>query len=506
MPAQSAETIYVKIGPLLQSVTVDSLAAFAQDGKITGDFRRYAPFFGEEQLAEFRAFLTTPFELDPIAIGDLSYSPIGEEFLQQLGAIFQTRAGNNGFHAIRAALIATAGEPEGFTVLGFLQNFPTDMLLNAREALVLTEALQELSDYEDSALAAIAARAAREEASAPYLPTDLSQLKPAPFTRHQIQVNPAVATGGVLHPFSVNILTPQTSQRPLPVVLLATPNRPETMALAEFLASYGLLTVLPAGNGGRSPFLGRLLDAQITPNDFSAQPIAITATLNALENWQRETRPITANLDRVGIIGHSFGGYAALVAAGAPINYDLLQRNCFRSSQLWLNLSMVVQCQAYRLPDEDFGLSDPRIGAVLAIDPIASTVLGPESLSNIEIPVFLAASGEDLLTPIVPEQIHPFIWLDERNKYLLVSTAIDNNSLLSSSDFSVSDTKADIFKTLSLSFFKVHIDNQTEFAAYLTASYVESLNSNLRLIQDLTAEHLKAAYGDSPPIPITSPP
>ncbi|MGK7916889.1 MAG: alpha/beta hydrolase family protein [Prochloraceae cyanobacterium] len=115
--------------------------------------------------------------------------------------------------------------------------------------------------------------------------------------------------------------------------------------------------------------------------------------------------------------GILWGGATALSLAGAEINTARLEEEC-EQENIDLNLSSVLQCRANSLPPLNYNLRDPRIKAAIASNPIASSLFGPEGLSQIELPTLILAGSEDLISPVVQEQIHPFVWLKASPKYL----------------------------------------------------------------------------------------
>ncbi|MBD2259611.1 alpha/beta hydrolase [Pseudanabaena sp. FACHB-2040] len=509
----SAERIVFAVGPLLQSISVESLTTFALEGELTGDLARYAPFIGDEQLQEFRAVLTQAYPIDSLTIGNLSYTPLGSSFLQRLGNIFQTETGNNGFRAIRASLIATAQAPEGFTVLGFLQNYPTNMRLNTREALFFMQALAVFREYRESALAAIATQSNQEAAAAaPSSWRDLSQPGPYRPQRQQLTVTSADS-------FPADLYLPEGAPSPLPVVAIA-PSQGATLneyeSLANGLASYGMAVVI--ANPPRTAATGRTalenrLNAELSPADFLNQPRNITATLDFLETWETTQPTLDLNLEQVGIIGDYVGGYTALAVAGANISRSRLDTVCSADGYV-LNLSLLLQCQALELPTTDATLLDPRIGAVVAINPLASAIFGPEEVGNIEVPVLLIGGTDDLLTPAISEQIHPFLWLNSPDKFLALQTAAQPADASSSAGGLVllpglteanSSLAAAYTRALSLAFMQRFIAQQSDYEPYLSATYGQYLSEeplDLLILQDLSLEQLESAYGSTAPVDV----
>lgn len=134
------------------------------------------------------------------------------------------------------------------------------------------------------------------------------------------------------------------------------------------------------------------------------------------------------------------------------------------------------------LPPSVESLKDPRIGAVLALNPIPSTLLGQESLSQIDVPVMIVQSSEDILAPIVPEQIEPFNWLTTPQKYLVTLSpaghgSVNQTELLEENLANSLLTGPNTFlgsvytRALSVAFMRRHISNQSRYEPYLTAAY-----------------------------------
>lgn len=188
--------------------------------------------------------------------------------------------------------------------------------------------------------------------------------------------------------------------------------------------SYG--TFLPTGSDRqRIEDFFRVINREIVEaKEFIDRPRDISYLLDELQQRQSMKSGINSrfNLEKVGIIGHSFGGYTALALAGAKLNLEHLEQYCESSEINYdaFNISLLLQCRAAQLYTlEKYSLSDPRIQAVFAINPVTSSIFGQNGLSNIELPITFVAGSEDLITPALLEQIKPFTWLESSHKYLL---------------------------------------------------------------------------------------
>ncbi|MEM9005183.1 MAG: alpha/beta hydrolase [Cyanobacteria bacterium P01_F01_bin.86] len=148
LPARSAEKIYFDYDPFGRSLPVSSLEAFIESGTIDADLAPYLDLVPPDQLQEFQQGLSTslaslsseiPAEAsDPFALSQWLYSPIGELVLDGVGQLIQTENRHNGQHAIRAAIILAAADPDGLSLINLIRHYPTDGIrLDLREILTL---------------------------------------------------------------------------------------------------------------------------------------------------------------------------------------------------------------------------------------------------------------------------------------------------------------------------------------------------------------------------------
>ena len=143
--------------------------------------------------------------------------------------------------------------------------------------------------------------------------------------------------------------------------------------LTEFLASKGFVVaaVDHTGNTALDEFTGQSLPqaqvAQVRPGDVTA---TIDAVL-ALSNDSSDPLSGRVDADRIGVTGHSFGGYTTLaIAGGAPG------------------------------PDGDLP-PDERVKALVALAPY-TTLLNEDQLGSITVPLMVISGTLDTTTPIDP--------------------------------------------------------------------------------------------------------
>lgn len=250
-------------------------------------------------------------------------------------------------------------------------------------------------------------------------------------------------------------------------------------------------------------FEGRA-DRITPPREFIDRPLDVSFLLDELNQLTRSSPTFGGRLDleQVGVVGQSFGGYTALVLAGAVPNFKELETDC-QTSQAALNLSLLLQCQALALPRHNYDLADPRVKAIIAISPIASSILGQASLNQINLPVLITASSDDILAPALVEQFHPFTWLTTPDKYLALFNGATHFSSIAPPRFDLhqgTDSKDAIIRryitALSTAFFQTHITNQLSYRPYLSAAYANAMSENalqLSLVQSLALPRLNQA-------------
>ena len=421
----AAEKLYFNYGPFRLLLSVKNLESYALTGEISGEFANYAGFFEPEQLTQLRQALTTKADLDVVTVAQFLYSHQGEIILRKLGKILQTRGGQNGFYAIRSALIlAAADDEEGLTPLNVLRKFPTSSInIMTGEVFATVNSINDTLTNTNKMIKVVEEKATEEVESsrtplyAYYFFPDLRQAGNLNFSQQTLTI------GGGLRgrAFPVDIYLPETSrsgQVPLIVISHGLGSDRNTFAyLAQHLASHGFAVAMPEHPGSDAEQIQALMSGLAQdvspPEELLDRPQDIKDTLNRLE------RDFSTKIDtkRVGLIGQSFGGYTTLALAGANLNFTQLEEDC-RFADNSINISLILQCSGLALPKNDYLLDDRRIVAAIAINPLTSSIFGESKLQEIQIPVILMSGSSDPVTPALFEQILPFTWLSDQPKYL----------------------------------------------------------------------------------------
>jgi len=535
--AAAADRIYATYGAFESSVAIEDLAEFAKTGQIEGGLIDYARRLNPSQLARLRRILTAPVALSPVAISQFLYSSIGETLLQRLGQIIQTEARLPGFYAIRSALILAAAENrQGFNLIDVLRQFPTDGIrVDLGQSLGIVEELQALINRTNQAIALVQRQSAaaainRQPANFSQLP-DLRQTGSFSWTKRTLELYDSSRDRAFIADFYLpketgdrrqetegrqgsNYQLPTPGSRLFPVIVISHglgSDRNSFRYLAQQLASYGFTVAVPEHPNSNSQQLRSLLNGRASavtpPREFINRPLDVSYLLDVLAQLDRADPSFALNLQQVGVVGHSFGGYTALALAGAKLNFAQLQQDCKNLNDTF-NLSLLLQCRVLELPRTQYNLQDRRIKAAIAINPIVSGVFGQAGLSQIKVPVTIASSSADKVAPALPEQILPFTWLSAKNKYLLL---LADGTHFSAADKSDPDTEPlpipesligpepalahRYLRAWSVAFFETYIAGSQQYRPYLSADYARAISQlplTLSLVQSLPANQLAA--------------
>jgi predicted dienelactone hydrolase len=525
-PALSAERLYLSYGVLERSISVAALEAYAKTGELDSDLRVYSQYVDAQRLAALRKALVVRADVTPISVSQFLYTPQGEILLRRLGQVIQPESRDTGFYAIRAALILASSDPQGLTPLNVFRKFPTRGLrIDLQTALQIAGDLEQVITRTNQATTTLTQLAQLEALATPITgPTplpDLANRGSISWQKETIRMvyrtRSFVTALGSDRVFPVDVYLPQVrtdrQARKIPVVVISHglgSDRTTFRYLAEHLASHGFAVAVPEHPGSNAQQFQALISGTVSevaaPSEFVDRPLDIKYLLDDLTRRARsDPRYGRLNLEQVGVLGQSFGGYTVLALAGAPINFEQLQKDCgVQALDSTFNLSVLLQCRANALPRLNYNLQDPRVKAIVAIDPIDSSVLGQAGFEQISIPTMMVAGSADTVAPALPEQIQPFTWLKTPDRYLVLIDRGTHFSTLEETNDSVPlppevegptpVIARRYMNALSLAFFQTYIANQPSYRSYLSASYAQRISQDplrLSLVRSLSADQLK---------------
>ncbi|MEM1308598.1 MAG: alpha/beta fold hydrolase, partial [Cyanobacteria bacterium P01_H01_bin.153] len=387
-------------GSLEIAVSIDSLAAFAREGQVDDNLDAYLRSASIEEREELQEILLAPVEVSPATLSRFLYSASGEVLLQYLGNLIQTDSRLNGFYALRAAVVLAAADAEGLTLLNVLQQFPTPTVrVDGLQTLRVAGAAGQLVEQTERAIALIEQQSAAEIRTAAAVDfTEYADLEQpgSHLWRSEIwslhdQSRDRTVTAELYQP------RVPTSE-PVPVVVISHglgADHTSFTDLAQHLASHGFGIILLDNPGISNQQLQRLLRGTakevVDPEEFINIPQDVSFLLDELErlNQVNSSPSVRFNLQQVGMIGHSFGGYTALALAGAEFDFEQLQTACVFGTDGpdLVNFSLLLQCTALQLEKTAFqSLQDERIQAVFTMNAIGSGLFGPQGFRQMQVP------------------------------------------------------------------------------------------------------------------------
>jgi len=177
---------------------------------------------------------------------------------------------------------------------------------------------------------------------------------------------------------------PVSSGGPFPLIVFSHGNdgiRFQSFFLCEALASHGFVVVAP-GHAGNTAldllFPGTPFETRDRPLDVSF----VISTMLARNADSADAFFDSVDPERIGVAGHSFGGFTALAMASG---FDDVP-------------------------------PDPRVGVILPISP-ASSGLDDARLQSIWTPTFILGGTADVTTPVEPQSARPFALIPARPRY-----------------------------------------------------------------------------------------
>ncbi|WP_035994684.1 alpha/beta hydrolase [Leptolyngbya sp. KIOST-1] len=499
LPVQAAEAIFFRYGPVERSVQTRSLETLIESGQLTDDLAFYVNLVGlsEVEVEQLRQNLDRPLEVDGVLLSRFLYTSLGEELLEQVGSILRTRVGDNGKLSLRAALIQAATSPEGLSAINVVRSLPTDMQINVQDAMAVANAVDRIvlatTDSVTQMGALTAQRTAQEQ---PIDYARLADLTAPGSARVQIQRFNLTDTQRQRQLY-MDVVRPRQWRGQAPVMVFShgLSASPESRhRWASHLASHGIVVVLPQHPGSDTrqvaEFQAGLSSDVFDLQEFIHRPLDISFVLDQLEQLNATEFEGRLNLEQVGVGGHSLGGYTALAVAGAEISFDHLESACNRSL-IHLNISLLLQCQALDLPRQPYRFRDPRINSVLLVNPVNSSVFGPEGLAAVAVPVMVIAGSHDPATPAVFEQFRTFPWYttEQRSLALIEGQAHVDLSALDAGLSHLLTTLPGLtlaepevvdryLNALGLAFVGRYVARRPEYSLYLRSGYAAYLSQS----------------------------
>ncbi|MGG6238686.1 alpha/beta hydrolase [Nodosilinea sp. AN01ver1] len=519
VPLRAADTVELKFGPFSRSIPTESLVTFAETGTVDQPLAPFLRRLNPTQQQGLRLALTRSRAVHVVPISQWFNSPMGDRSLQFLGQVAQTEAGLNGRQALRAAIVAAAAEDGNISPLDIVRHFPTSRLrLDMAQAMTVARQVQAEAAATRAIVAAIKQQSEAEAARPPAI--DLAALpdltQPGPYGSRRVSLTLVDADRS--RTYAADLFVPENLAAlpgPIPVIVLSHglgDSRTTFFGLAAHAASYGFAVALPEHVGSNSSQKNAMLTGldreTFKARDFLDRPLDVSFLLDELERLNASTFDNRLNVNRVAVVGHSFGGYTALALGGASIDFDRLARRCNPAANLLLDAAMVLECRALELrADAEVmdrlaqGTKDDRVQLVMAFATV-SNLFGPRGMAQVAVPVMLFGGEVDLVAPVVPQQVATFSWLRGRDRYLYLGENTSHgpdftrlatrflyidDALEQSIDEAIAATQG-VNRSLVVAFAQVYLAQNEAYRPFLRSHYVEAVSTEpfrLHLVREL---------------------
>ncbi|KRH97352.1 MAG: alpha/beta hydrolase [Cyanobacteria bacterium REEB494] len=547
--ATAAEKIYVNYSILEIPIPVLSLEKYTKTGVLDNDLSVYQNSL--QQLQDLKQILSIKIRIDPATTKQFLHTLPGEFILQRLAKLITNKSGESTsqIENLRTAIVAASAQPEGLTLLNLVKNYPGySVNIDLDHGLYVAKNLERLINKTNQAIAIIQEQSKKEAANIPQ-----GNLSVLPDLQNQGNF---IVKKSVKNFFDTSrnrqlltdIYIPESNNfhQSIPVIIISHGlglDSSNFRYLAKHLASHGLAVVVPNHPDVllKKINLTKLEEAK----ELIDRPLDIKYILDELEKIDRIHIPFQGklNLQQVGVFGQSLGGYTALALAGAKINFQQLKKDCTPNAlgETW-NMSLLLQCRALELPNNflteqqvklklklygdlntnlktnlkpnlTLNLRDDRIKAVIAVNPLISSIFGEDGLNEIATPVMLISSSQDAVSPALYEQILPFSWLNKVNKFLVMLVGGTHFSSIGNSEpgseqillprelTGDTDQAHTYINTLSLPFFQSYVWGRPQYLPYLNAAYAQKISRQslgLTLIRFLKTPQLLPLFKEQP--------
>lgn len=494
LPAEQIELSYPPFGTF--SIRTSDLENYAKTGVASPELNLLLRLIPTDQTGEIQQNLNATIDIESTTINQAINSPIGRVLFERLGRVFKTADGANGAKALATAMEVAAASPDGITVLTVLRGFPSKSIqIDGQFGLQALGALFRSIHNEVEAVKFVERVATvQPRITLPNLPMP-QQAGNYTWKKQTISfVNPQRGP----QPIPADVYVPEGLTAPAPLIVIShglASDRLSFAYLAEHLASQGFAVAAVTHPGSDAQQIGSFLsgsqlDYQAMPQDWVQRPFDLKYVIDTIAAQAPANPTWMIDTNQVALFGQSMGGYTVLAAAGAVVNWPSIPQECkqIAEDKFSFNISLPLQCRIISASPPSMPVADPRVKAVIAVNPVSSTLFGESGFAEIRVPVMLVAGSNDIFAPPLEEQIRPFTWLQDSRKFLTVIQPGTHFSTIGVSADGVLPVPQDLIgpnpelaqtgiKGLSSAFFKTFAANQPEFQPFLSQTFMSALSS-----------------------------
>ncbi|AVH66282.1 putative dienelactone hydrolase [Nostoc sp. 'Peltigera membranacea cyanobiont' N6] len=511
---KATQTVVLRYGMWEESISVNDLQSIAETGQVPQKYKVYTNKFPSEKRQKFLKVLQTKKSVNFVTLSRLLYTSVGSTILQDFARL-TSRKDDAGMQALRTALVHGSKPKEGLSIIGFIQNYPSERLvINLEEASQVFSNLNLSYQQTNQFMQAITPRLAVKSTKQAF-PFDPSE---AGSGKVQVINLPKLKDEQRQRLVPVDIYWSNSVTPAKPVVILShgfSSNRTDMRYIAEHLASHGFVVAAVEHIGSNEDYKIDLTDlttsrlTSMKPQEFLERPKDISFVLDELAKLnQTDKHPLQGKLttNNAMVIGHSFGGGTALSIAGAELQVNSLKERCPKVLRTTVSTGEGLQCVAQDLPENRYQLQDPRIKQAIALNPTSSLMFGETGLEKVQVPTLILASSKDETTPALTEQIIGFTKIISP-KWLIGIVGATHSSIkdpISTAQREekksvevVGEQAADIrkyMKAITLAFASQMTPEANKYQVFLTPEYAQYASTQafpIRLVTDIPADILK---------------
>jgi len=427
MPLRAAERVSFRFGELERSVRVADLADFVNQGVITEEDRFILASLNPSDRHALRFALGKAFHVTSLEVADFLQSPMGGVVIRQFAKLGE-RPESEAVPALSSALILAAANSKGLRLIDVLAQYPLEnLIINVPTLHRLAHRLTDQFELESDLFSRLAALGPPSKGSTTTLEV-ASQAGQQPYQRHGFTF---VGRDGntiqsvALIPRSSRTSASVSKPRPAPLIVLAPGLNTDFNALlyvGDHLASHGYAVAaldFPFTSANRVSAAIQGLATIPPPNAWYSQPLNVSRLIDALAaRW-----PGQIDSRRVGVLGQSLGGYTVLALGGAQLDWKNLERACAvvnDPNQVEFNPAVLWQCKDPSDVVKRADFSDPRIKAVVAVNPVSNPVFTAEAIQTLRTPVLIVSGTADVFAPPLSQQLIPYTSVGKATSVLAV--------------------------------------------------------------------------------------
>ena len=514
-PLQAVETVVVRYGSFAESISITELENVAKTGEFPDSFKSYTNKLSEQQRSLIVGALRAKIPINVAAMSNLLSTQIGSTILSDLATVIH-REDDAGAIALRESLINGAREPNGFSLLSSIAAYPSERLeINLSQAFKVFNSLNTAFWQTQQFMSAIAPQLASRDPSIS-LPMDATQPGSGEVEEFTLNLNDEKRDRTV----PVDIYWSDIASIEKPVIVFSHGMgsvRHELRYLAQHLASYGFVVAAVEHPGSNQANTDNAIAGKtrlLKPQEFLERPQDISFVIDELEKLNITVdNPLQGKLaiDKVMVVGYSFGGGTALSIAGARLQPESLRKRCTENLAI-LSFGQGLQCVAQELPENSYQLRDERVKSIVALNPTSSLMFGETGLESVEVPTLVLASSADKTNPALTEQIIGFgkipspKWLvgvvgathlSVKDPSATVSQKGKPNTPLTGGEV-IGEKAADIrkfVKAIVLAFAAQMTPEADKYQVFLTADYAQIASTEefpFRLVTEIPPDAAKA--------------